>query len=163
MELKPLRRDSIPAAIERAKHYRYLNEPFSAESACLDVLAVEPENQDAIKTLILAIADQFVGGSRKVQEARGYAEKLQSEFDKHYFTGLILERVGKSYITLNTPESLVAAYDRLTQAMYHFEVAATLNNQSHDDAILRWNTCARFINNHNLNPAPENTYTAYGD
>lgn len=162
MKLKLLRAESVSSAIEKARHYRLLNEPFQAESACLDVLQIDENNQDAIKTLILAIADQFVGGSKQVQEARGYVERLESEFDRHYFTGLILERVGKSYIALNTPESLVAAYDRLTQAMQYFDRAAELNQQTNDDAIIRWNACARIIAKNNLAPVTD-SYTAYGD
>ncbi len=38
-ELKPLSPQAIPAALEKAKHYRLLNEPGAAESICLDILA----------------------------------------------------------------------------------------------------------------------------
>lgn len=46
-ELKPLSKKAIPRAIEKADRYRLLNEPSDAESICLDVLAVDPENQRA--------------------------------------------------------------------------------------------------------------------
>ena len=58
-ELKPLSTDAIPAALEKAQRYRLLNEAPEAESICLDVLACDPGNQDALVTLILSITDQF--------------------------------------------------------------------------------------------------------
>ena len=53
-ELKPLSAAAIPAALEKAERYRLLNEPAEAESICLDVLKTDPENQQAIITLLLA-------------------------------------------------------------------------------------------------------------
>ena len=44
-ELKPLNQDAIPAALEKAMRYRLLNEPGAAESICLDVLQIDPDNQ----------------------------------------------------------------------------------------------------------------------
>ena len=44
-ELKPLNKDAIPAALDKAMRYRLLNEPGAAESICLDVLRIDPENQ----------------------------------------------------------------------------------------------------------------------
>ena len=51
-ELKPLSREAIPAALEKAYRYRLLNEPMEAESICRDVLDVDPQNQDALITLL---------------------------------------------------------------------------------------------------------------
>ncbi len=51
-ELKPLSAEAIPAALEKAERYRLLNEPAEAESICLDVLKTDPENQQAIITLV---------------------------------------------------------------------------------------------------------------
>ena len=61
LQLKNLRSSMVPAALERAKHYRLLNEPELAESICRDVVAVEPENRDAQINLLLSITDQFSG------------------------------------------------------------------------------------------------------
>ncbi len=58
-ELKSLSKDAIPAALEKAERYRWLNEPAEAESICLDVLKADPENQGAIVTLLLALTDRF--------------------------------------------------------------------------------------------------------
>jgi hypothetical protein len=61
-ELKPLSKEAIPAALEKAVRYRLLNEPAEAESICLDVLQADPDNQEAIVTLLLALTDRFEKG-----------------------------------------------------------------------------------------------------
>ena len=58
-ELKTLSKSAVPAALAQAERYRLLNEPAEAESICLDVLRVEPDNQDALVTLVLSLTDQF--------------------------------------------------------------------------------------------------------
>ena len=58
-ELKILSKDAIRGALEKAERYRLLNEPAEAESICLDVLAAEPENQEALIMLLLAVTDRF--------------------------------------------------------------------------------------------------------
>ena len=57
--LKILSKEAIPSALKKAKHYRNLNEPFESESICLDILAVDPDNQEAIVNLLLALTDKF--------------------------------------------------------------------------------------------------------
>ena len=42
VELKRLSDEAIPAALEKALHYRLLNEPAEAESICHDVLHMDP-------------------------------------------------------------------------------------------------------------------------
>ena len=58
-DLKPLNPDAIPKALQKAERYRLLNEPEEAESICLDILAIEPDNQQALVMLLLAQTDQF--------------------------------------------------------------------------------------------------------
>src|SRR2546422_11377615 len=58
-ELKPLTEEALPKALEKAERYRLLNEPALAESICLDVLRIDPENQQALVILLLALTDQF--------------------------------------------------------------------------------------------------------
>jgi hypothetical protein len=40
-------------------------------------------------------------------------------------------------------------------AMDHYEKAEAVRSPGNDDAILRWNTCARLIMRHNLKPRDE--------
>jgi len=63
LNLKAISRDGIAEAISKAEVYRYLNEPGEAESICRDILAVESDNQAALRLLGLAITDQFNGGT----------------------------------------------------------------------------------------------------
>jgi len=57
--LKPITQDAVPRALAKAERYRVINDPVSAESICLDVLLVDPANQQGLVTLLLAITDQF--------------------------------------------------------------------------------------------------------
>ena len=59
VEPKLISKAGVPAALEKATRYRLLNEPLQAESICRDILTVEPENQQALITLLLAVTDQF--------------------------------------------------------------------------------------------------------
>jgi hypothetical protein len=43
-QMKPISKESIPTALEKAERYRLLNEPMLAESICLDVLEADPKN-----------------------------------------------------------------------------------------------------------------------
>ena len=57
--LKPISRDSVAGALAKAERYRLLNEPNEAESICRDILQVDPANQEALISLILALTDQM--------------------------------------------------------------------------------------------------------
>ncbi len=45
--LKKISKDGVARAVERAEHYRLLNDPEQAESICLDILAVDEDNRRA--------------------------------------------------------------------------------------------------------------------
>ena len=98
-QLKQISKDSIPAAIEKAERYRLLNEPGLAESICLDILEVDPQNAKAIIILLLAITDQFdTSSSGDVNRARQLLPRLQSEYEKNYYAGIISEREGMAIL-----------------------------------------------------------------
>jgi len=75
--LKLLHKEGIPAALDKAERYRLLNEPAEAESICLDVLAIEPDHQQALITLLLALTDQFEQGIAD-RQARAQAASSRS-------------------------------------------------------------------------------------
>ena len=58
-ELKSISEQSIPEALAKVERYRLLNEPGLAESICLDILAIVPDHQQALISLLLARTDQF--------------------------------------------------------------------------------------------------------
>lgn len=154
-ELKPLHEDSIPAALEKAMRYRLLNEPWEAESICEDILAIDPDNQEALVTLLLSLTDQF-GRKRgaNASAARALLPRLEGAYTQAYYAGIIAERRAKAHLARGGPGAGGAAYEALRQAMEHFEQAEKLRPPGNDDAILRWNTCARIFqrNAHDLRP-----------
>ncbi|HXM03073.1 MAG TPA: hypothetical protein VN939_10755 [Chthoniobacterales bacterium] len=145
-ELKRLSPEGIPAALERALRYRLLNEPAEAESICHDVLAIEPENQDALVMLLLALSDRFGKGyAVGVTEAQDVLGRLQDPYAKAYYGGIICERRAKAQLHHGYPGASHDAYEFLRDAMAWFEKAEALRPPKNDDALLHWNTCARII------------------
>ena len=155
-QIKPISKESIPAALEKAERYRSLNEPMLAESICLDILEADPNNYKAIIILILAITDQFDTPSLShVNKAKQLVAGLKEEYDRLYYSGLICERQGKSRLGKQMPDGGAAAYEWLTEAMHFYEKAEAIRPPGKDDSILRWNTCARQIMSHHLKPRVE--------
>ncbi len=155
-QLKPISKEAIDEALKKAERYRLLNEPQLAESICQDILDIEPGNTEAIKTKLLAITDQFGKySSTHINYARALLASFDNEYDREYYSGIICERQGNACILRGRPGDHHSAYDWLTLAMEHFEKAETVRPQGQDDAILRWNTCARQIMNHHLKPRVE--------
>jgi hypothetical protein len=156
-ELKPLRKEALPAAVEKAQRYRLLNEPVEAESICLDVLGVDPNHQDALITMLLALTDQFQEDSSALPKAREVVSRLKGEYERAYYSGLISERRAKAQLAQGAPGSERVAHEWFREAMGWFEKAEGLRPHGNDDAILRWNTCARILmrNPHLAPPADE--------
>jgi hypothetical protein len=146
-QLKPLSHDAIPSALAKAERYRLLNEPGEAESICLDVLEVEPDHQLALVTLILALTDQFgdPGVSGAMTRAQELVRRLRGEYERAYYGGIICERRAKAHLTLATPGVAANARGWLLEALHSFEKAEAARPPGNDDAILRWNACARVI------------------
>ncbi|MFL6232652.1 MAG: hypothetical protein ACJ76N_05910 [Thermoanaerobaculia bacterium] len=158
-DLKPLSREAIPAALEKAHRYRLLNEPLEAESICRDILAADPGNQEAAVTLLLALTDQFEDHPNPcLEQARQVLAQIRDEYSRTYHAGIICERRAKAQLKRGGAHAGYIAHDWLKEAMEHFEKAAALRPPGNDDAILRWNTCARaLMANPRLVPAPEET------
>ena len=145
-ELKSLGPDSIAKALQKVERYRLLNEPAEAESICLDVLRIDPGNQQALVMLLLALTDQFDRGSAAgVNQAREILPALTSEYERAYYAGIICERRAKALVHQALAGSAPVAYDSLREAMMHYERAETLRPPNDDSAVLRWNTCARIL------------------
>jgi len=152
LELKKISPDGIPHALEKAERYRLLNDPAQAESICRDVLAVDPDNQTALRALILALTDQFSasGAAAAAREARGHIVQLDDEYDRAYYTGIVYERETRAYLERkNVVRS--AAYDGFRHAMEWYERAEALR-RGDVDAVLRWNSCVRAIERERLEP-----------
>lgn len=150
--LKPLHPAAIPKALQKAERYRLLNEPEEAESICLDVLAVEPDNQEASIALLLALTDQFRAGTCAdcFGRAQEILPQLEGDYERRYYAGIICERRGSAHLDRGGPGAGGNAYGWFRQAMDWYERAEALRPPQNDDALLRWNTCARMIQKHHL-------------
>ncbi len=155
MDLKPISIEAIPGAIEKAKHYRLLNEPSASESVCRDILRVDPKHQEALVVLILAMCDQFGRGYRlSADPVSEVIDRLESEYERVYYTGISHERRALASLRSGLPGAEFMAYDCLRAAMDCYETAEKMAPAKNNDAILRWNTCTRLIERNRLVPRP---------
>ncbi len=146
-ELKPLSPAAVPAALEKANRYRLLNEPGAAESIYLDILAIDPDNQDALINIVLAMSDRF-GKDYAIGDARitEFLMRISGDYERTYYSGIMYERRGKATLA----KGGVGAFELFRQAMDCFETVESMRPAGNDDAILRWNGCARVITRNNL-------------
>lgn len=148
-ELKKLSPEGVERALGKVERYRLLNEPWEAESICRDVLDADPENQEALIQLILALADRFEHErSPSVEDVRSLLPRLDGEYRQEYYGGIIGERKGTSLLKRGSAGSGPLVYDWLRKAMAHYERAEELRPPGNEDALVRWNTCARLIMRH---------------
>src|SRR5271169_812164 len=108
-ELKPISRDAIPEALSKVERYRLLNEPWQAESICLDVLRVEPQNQRALAMLLLSLTDQFGKGVSR-SRAREVLADLENPYERAYYAGIVCERWAESLLRQGAPGAGFTAY-----------------------------------------------------
>jgi hypothetical protein len=123
-ELKPLHREAIPAALEKANRYRLLNEPGAAESIYSRHPCVEPENQEALKNIVLAMSDRF-GKDYAVGDSHinDFVAKLSDAYEKAYYTR---HRLRTPRERLRSKKGGLQAYELFTQAMEWFEKAEAI-------------------------------------
>jgi hypothetical protein len=145
--LKPLSKEAVPAALAKAERYRLLNEPGEAASICLDVLDVDPDNQDATVMLLLALTDQFADESSPpvIGRATELVGRLTDEYDRLYYSGIVRERRAKTVLHHPRYGGTVNAIEWLREAMSFYERAEAIRPAQNDDAVLRWNACARLL------------------
>lgn len=146
LELKTLSLEAVPRALAKAERYRLLNEPGEAESICRDALDADPDNQDALVMLLLALTDQFDDDAAlKVNDAWSCTERIRGDYDRAYYTGIVWERRAKARLRRGMPDCGPRAFEWLQEAMSLYERADAIRPAGNDDARLRWNTCARLI------------------
>ena len=141
-QLKSISPDALPRALAKAERYRLLNEPYEAESICLDALAIEPDNQEVLRLLLLTLTDQFgsTGHAGAVAGAEQIIARLHDEYDRFYYAGIIYERQAHAKIVEGG-----RPFELLRHAMTSFERAEAIRPPGNDDPLLRWNTCARIM------------------
>lgn len=159
-ELKPLPKESVDAALRKAERYRLLNERREAVSIGRDVLEVDPTNQKALVIMILALSDLFRDSLTNVaEEARELVGRLDGEYERAYYSGILCERRAKAVFQGSGIGSGPVAYEGLREAMDWYQKAEALRPPGNDDALLRWNTCARIImQHHELHAGPKDDF-----
>jgi len=154
-ELKSISVQSIPEALAKVERYRLLNEPTLAESICLDILAIVPDHQQALISLLLARTDQFQL-PLPAKAAQEILDRIKGDYEQAYYAGIIWERMGHAQIRESGIGGGASAYHDLREAMVHYERAIDFASPGNDDAKLRWNTCARMImQNPEICPLPD--------
>ena len=114
-ELKRLSPSAIPAALAKAERYRLLNEPQQSQSICEDVLRADPDNHQALVTLILSLSDEFPHHhARTVARAQELVARLPSEYERHYYGGLVAERRAHALLGHGVGEEGVVAREART-------------------------------------------------
>ena len=160
VDLKPISREAIPRAISKAERYRLINQSWAAESICRDILEIEPSNQQVLVMFVLALTDQLADDHGHVMRVvRETLPRISDPYQRAYYTGIASERSGQALLRRGGMGSGGMAYDALREAMSWYEKAEAIRPPANDDAILRWNTCARLINgNSQLSPQTESAY-----
>src|SRR5215475_2322726 len=124
-ELKTISVESIPEALAKVERYRLLNEPVLAESICLDILAIAPDHQQALISLLLARTDQLQL-QVPAKAAQEVLAQIKGDYEQAYYAGLIWERVGHERIREGGTGGGASAYHALREAMVHYERAIGL-------------------------------------
>jgi hypothetical protein len=106
--------------------------------------------------LLLAVTDRFGKGyGVSDTQTKELLSRVKGEYERAYYTGILAERRAKAKLAQGTPGSRHYAYDGFREAMSWFEKAEMLRPPGNDDALLRWNTCARIIEKNRLVPREE--------
>lgn len=153
-KLKAISKSGIAEALAKVELYRYLNEPEESESICRDILAVDPDQQLALRQLGLCLTDQFTGGAgdryREVEEVFG---QLNDRYEQLYYTGIYYERRAKAQLlTGHSPHVVFPLFER---ALHCFGEAEKIRPAGNDDSILRWNRCVRLLQTPSMEWEPQ--------
>jgi hypothetical protein len=154
--LRPISHESVAAALAKAERYRLLAEPTEAESICRDILQIEPENQQALISLILALTDQIPQDSQAFANALSSVVLLHGAYERAYYAGIAWERRARARYQRGGQGAHHYVYDWIVTALQFFDQAQQIRPHGNDEAVLRWNTCVRFLSAHKeLVPRPE--------
>jgi hypothetical protein len=159
-KMKPISREAIPRAIQKAERYRLINQSWASESICRDILEIDPANQQVLVMLVLALTDQLAEGhAHAMKTVHEILPRITDSYQRAYYTGIASERTGQAILQRGAMGSGAMAYDAFRDAMGWYERAEAIRPAGNDDAILRWNTCARLISgNSHIAPHVEAAY-----
>ena len=148
-DLKPITPAGIPSALKKVERYRLLNDAVAAESICLDILEIAPENQEALDALVLTITDQLDEElAEGVARARKLLPRIKDDYRRNYLAGIICERRGKAQLHRGALGAAEIAADWFREAMAWYAKAEAIRPANNDESILRWNSCVRMLGKH---------------
>ena len=161
-QLKTISSEAIPRALQKAERYRLLNQSWATESICLDILEVDPANQQVLVMFLLSLTDQFAAEPGELgKRAHAVLGRLTNEYQRFYYAGIIDERLGHAKLAHGAMHAEAIAYNSFRSAMASYERAEQLRQPGNDDAILRWNTCARTLERLRLQDESEVQYAPH--
>jgi hypothetical protein len=82
------------------------------------------------------------------RRAREVLPRLTDEYERVYYTGIIIERRARAQLHRGALGSADVASEGFREAMRWYERAESMRPSGNDEAILRWNTCARLLGRH---------------
>ena len=146
--LKPISHESVAGALAKAERYRLLDEPAEAESICRDILAIEPEQP--------ARADRPRSGAHRSDPARSQGLQPRPRYrrascNRPTIAPTMRASPGSAAPRPCTTPAPTAPATRLRmagQSARPFRRSRTPAPAGNDDALLRWNTCVRFLARH---------------
>ena len=97
----------------------------------------------ALRLLGLAITDQFSDAADRSAEVEQLFQSLTDRYERLYYTGLLYERRAKAQMRMGRALHTLAPL--FGEAMRCFAEAEMIRPAGNDDAILRWNRCARLL------------------
>ena len=100
--------------------------------------------------------------AHSVGRASEVLQRIEGEYERSYYEGVIDERWAKAALRDHLPGSLV--YDWFTAALRCYERAEKLSSAGNEEAILRWNACVRQLQRHeHLLPHPDDMDAGFND
>ena len=156
MELKTIEKADLDAALAAAQNSWSELRADNAESICLDILEADPGNQSALELLLRSRIELLKKGlPRGVAQAEELIPRLESDFDKAFFSGMLREGQARYLLEKRGRQSSNVAYSWFRQAMEDYEEALS-KNPGRIEPKLHWNACVRTIqSNPHCIPPPE--------
>ena len=107
----------------------------------------------------LIITDQFTGKTNdRYSEAEKIFDSLTNAYERAYYSGILHERRAKAQLHAgNLPHTVAGHFE---EAMRFYEQAEKMRPAGNDDAILRWNRCARLMQRPDLQHEKEEEFEA---
>ena len=107
-------------------------------------------------TLLLAVSDRFGKGyGVSDTQAKEFLARVKGEYERAYYAGILAERRAKAKLAPGHSRLQVLCLRWLSRSHELVRKSGGRPPAGNDDALLRWNTCARIITQNKLVPREE--------